>query len=143
MRRGALVPVAVAEAGKIEHWAAPATVEIIPPPGDRTHVLSPFDPLIIQRRRLRLMFGYDHRFEAYVPAEKRVFGYFALPVLIGETIVAVIDLKAERSRRALLIQRWTWTSEGSATHHKARIEAELDRFAAFQFAPAHGAGPEN
>ena len=48
------------------------------------HILSPFDPLIIQRKRLQLFFGYDHRFEAYVPKDKRVLGYFALPVLVGD-----------------------------------------------------------
>ena len=51
-------------------------------------LLSPFDPLIIQRKRLLQFFGYQHRFEAYVRQEKRVFGYFALPVLIGDAIVA-------------------------------------------------------
>ena len=48
------------------------------------HILSPFDPLIIQRKRLELFFDYQHRFEAYVPKEKRVFGYFACPVLVGD-----------------------------------------------------------
>jgi uncharacterized protein YcaQ len=43
------------------------------------HILSPFDPLIIQRKRTELFFDYGHRFEAYVPKEKRLFGYFALP----------------------------------------------------------------
>ena len=43
-----------------------------------------------------LFFGYDHRFEAYVPKEKRLFGYFALPVLVGDDIVAAIDLKTDR-----------------------------------------------
>jgi uncharacterized protein YcaQ len=43
-----------------------------------------------------LFFDYGHRFEAYVPKEKRLFGYFALPVLVGEDIVAAIDLKTDR-----------------------------------------------
>ena len=51
---------------------------------DLAHILSPFDPLIIQRKRTELFFDYGHRFEAYVPKEKRVFGYFALPVLVGD-----------------------------------------------------------
>ncbi len=50
------------------------------------HILSPFDPLVIQRRRLALFFGYDHLFEAYVPKDKRKLGYFALPVLIGDPV---------------------------------------------------------
>ena len=72
-------------------------------PGDPSgpvHLLSPFDPLVIQRKRLKLFFGYEHRFEAYVPKAKRRLGYFALPVLIGDRIAAAIDLKADRERRA-------------------------------------------
>jgi uncharacterized protein YcaQ len=59
-------------------------------------------------------------------------GYFALPVLVGEEIVAVIDLKADRAKRALLIQQWTWVGNGSAKRHKLRIEDELHRFERFQ-----------
>ena len=72
------------------------------------HILSPFDPLIIQRKRLQLFFRYDHRFEAYLPKEKRLFGYFALPVLVGDEIVAAIDLKTDREQGKLLTQQWTW-----------------------------------
>ena len=75
--------------GKTQHWARPEAFEAAAAPiGALVHILSPFDPLIIQRKRLQLFFGYDHRFEAYVPKEKRVFGYFALPVLVGDEIVA-------------------------------------------------------
>jgi len=134
VRRGELVPVALEDAGKVEHWAKPETIAALPS-GVRAlvHILSPFDPLIIQRKRLQLMFGYEHRFEAYLPKEKRVFGYFALPVLIGEDIVAAIDLKADREKRKLLIQQWTWVGKGSASAHKAMIEEKLHRFEAFQF----------
>jgi uncharacterized protein YcaQ len=96
------------------------------------HILSPFDPLIIQRKRLALFFGYDHRFEAYVPKEKRVFGYFALPVLAGDAIVAAIDLKADRARRKLLVQKWSWVGSGAPRRHNRQIEEELHRFERFQ-----------
>ena len=133
MRQGRLAPVAVEGSGKLEHWAEPETLEAIPAPSDeRTHILSPFDPLIIQRKRLKLFFDYEHRFEAYVPKEKRTFGYFALPVLAGDKIVAAIDLKADREKQALLIQQWTWVGDGSAASHKAQIEEELHRFERFQ-----------
>jgi uncharacterized protein YcaQ len=98
------------------------------------HLLSPFDPLMNQRKRVALLFGYEHRFEAYVPRPKRVFGYFALPVLVGDQIVAAIDLKADRERGKLLMQRWTWVGRGSARSHKRRIEEELHRFERFQLA---------
>jgi uncharacterized protein len=132
VRRNELVPVAVEGAGRVEHWAEPRTLDEKPViDEDVVHILSPFDPLIIQRKRLALFFDYQHVFEAYVPKEKRVFGYFALPVLVGNEIVAAIDLKTDREKGALLIQQWTWVGNGGAAH-KARIEAELERFETFQ-----------
>ncbi|MEJ1976601.1 MAG: crosslink repair DNA glycosylase YcaQ family protein [Acetobacteraceae bacterium] len=114
LRRKRLLPVAIEGAGKTEHWAEPGALAAIPSPvQDMAHILSPFDPLIIQRKRLQLFFDYEHRFEAYVPKERRVFGYFALPVLVGDEIVAVIDLKTDREKRALLMQQWTWVGRGS------------------------------
>jgi uncharacterized protein len=139
VRRGELVPVAVDGAGKQEHWAAPELLdmkcEAVPP---LVHILSPFDPLIIQRKRTGLIFDYEHRFEAYVPKPKRKFGYFALPVLVGEDIVAALDLKTDRQNRKMLMQKWTWVGPGKAARGdgraalKRRIEDELDRFERFQ-----------
>src|SRR5207237_4873833 len=92
MRRKELVPVTLEGAGKQEHWALPDTLENSGGgPSELVHILSPFDPLSIQRKRTHLFFGYAPRFEAYVPREKRVFGYFALPVLVGDDIVAALD----------------------------------------------------
>jgi uncharacterized protein YcaQ len=134
VRKKRLVPVAIEGAGKVEHWARPEDIASIPAPSqEMVHILSPFDPLIIQRKRLHLMFDYEHRFEAYVPKEKRVFGYFALPVLVGDEIVAVLDLKADREKRELLMQQWTWVGRGSARVHRRLIEEALHRFEAFQF----------
>jgi uncharacterized protein len=133
VRRRRLVPVAIEGAERVEHWAAPETLDALPADaGEQVHILSPFDPLIIQRKRLRLLFDYEHRFEAYVPKEKRMLGYFALPVLIGDRIVAAIDLKADRQRGRLLVQQWTWVGKGAELKHKTRIEEELHRFERFQ-----------
>ena len=137
VRRGELVPVAIEDAGKVEHWAATPTLETaIEGPTDLVHILSPFDPLVIQRKRTELFFGYGHRFEAYVPKEKRVFGYFALPVVAGDDIVAAIDLKTDRKARKLLMQKWNWVGTGSKQDArkqlKPRIEEELHRFERFQ-----------
>jgi len=102
------------------------------------HILSPFDPLIIQRKRTHLFFDYEHRFEAYVPKEKRRFGYFALPVLVGDDIVAALDLKTDRKKRKLLLQKWNWIGAGAARGARQdlrrRIEDELHRFERFQLA---------
>ena len=67
-----------------------------------------------------------------MPKEKRLFGYFALPVLIGDEIVAAIDLKADREETKLLIQQWTWVGKAQRQSHKSRIEEELHRFERFQ-----------
>lgn len=138
VRRNELVPVALEGAGKQEHWARPETLEIADGGAfELVHILSPFDPLIIQRKRTELFFGYGHRFEAYVPREKRVFGYFALPVLVGENIVAAIDLKTDRKSRKLLMQKWSWVDaapRGARKDLKRRIEEELHRFERFQLA---------
>jgi uncharacterized protein YcaQ len=139
VRRGVLVPVALDGAGKHEHWASPEAIETkreAAPP--LVHILSPFDPLIIQRKRTQLIFDYGHLFEAYVPKPKRKFGYFALPVLVGEDIVAALDLKTDRQNKKLLMQKWTWVGPGkkakgeARTALKRRIEDELDRFEKFQ-----------
>jgi uncharacterized protein YcaQ len=103
-----------------------------PPAADLVHVLSPFDPLVINRRRLARFFGYQHLFEAYVPRDKRRLGYFALPVLVGERVVAAIDIKADRQGERLLIQNWTWAGDGGPAD-KPRIEEALGRFERFQF----------
>ena len=102
---------------------------------DIVHILSPFDPLIIQRRRTAAIFGYEHLFEAYVTKEKRQLGYFTLPVLVGDEIVAGLDLKTDRAAGKLLIQSWHWFGRGDARAHKAPIEAALHRFERFQLGP--------
>jgi uncharacterized protein YcaQ len=117
------------------HWATPQSLEA--PLGDTpqlVHILSPFDPLIVQRKRLKLFFDYEHRFEAYLPREKRVFGYFTQPVLIGDEIVALLDLKTDRVRGKLLLQRWTWLTQHARRERKRHIEEALQRFERFQLA---------
>ena len=133
MRRGELVPVALEGAGKQEHWARPEALDNgFEPDTGVVHILSPFDPLVIQRKRLALFFGYEHRFEAYVPKDKRVYGYFACPILIDDEIVAAIDLKTDRERGKLLVQQWTWLGDGARRERKRRIEEALHRFERFQ-----------
>ena len=141
VRKKELLPVAIEGAGKQEHWVRP---EVLEGAGEGAsplvHILSPFDPLIIQRKRTELIFGYGHKFEAYVPKAKRIFGYFALPVLVDDEIVAALDLKADRQSKKLLMQKWSWVGPGKAAKGEARkelkrrIEEELDRFEKFQLA---------
>jgi uncharacterized protein len=136
LRRKEVVAVAIEGAGKQEHWALPEALETAGgATAERVHILSPFDPLMIQRKRTNLIFGYEHRFEAYVPKEKRLFGYFALPVLVGDSIVAALDLKTDRQKQKLLLQKWNWVgaaAKGPRRELKWRIEEELHRFERFQ-----------
>ena len=67
-----------------------------------------------------------------MPKAKRRFGYFTLPVLVGDEIVAALDLKTDRAAGKLLIQAWHWVGAGDAALHKTRIEEELGRFERFQ-----------
>ncbi len=132
-RAGRLLPVRIAGAEKVPYWIRPAQLDEPAPELRLTHVLSPFDPLVIQRKRMAQFFGYTHLFEAYVPKAKRRLGYFTLPVLSGDEIVAALDLKAERETKTLLIQAWHWVGKGNAAEHKPAIDQALEHFAAFQF----------
>jgi uncharacterized protein YcaQ len=133
VKRKELVEVAVAGAGKTQHWAEPASLELSEAPeATLIHILSPFDPLMIQRKRAKLFFDYAHVFEAYLPKEKRVYGYFGLPVLAGDRIVAVLDLKTDRAAGKLLMQQWSWLDGHETPALKAAIEEELQRFERFQ-----------
>ncbi|MGZ3762227.1 MAG: winged helix-turn-helix domain-containing protein [Mucilaginibacter sp.] len=66
-------------------------------------ILSPFDILNVFRHRLRDFFDFDYQIECFVPAPKRKYGYFSLPVLVGDTFVARMDAKADRKQKLLLI----------------------------------------
>ena len=135
VRTRRLVPATIGDDPTV-HYAPPEMLETAATEtAPLVHILSPFDPLVIQRRRTRLFFGYDHVFEAYVPKAKRRFGYFTLPVLVGDEIVAALDLKTDRAAGKLLIQAWHWIGKGNASEHKPAIEEELGRFERFQLAP--------
>jgi uncharacterized protein YcaQ len=135
VRKKELLAVAIEGAGKQEHWLRPETLETQrEDAAPLVHILSPFDPLIIQRKRTELIFGYGHKFEAYVPKAKRVFGYFALPVLVDDEIVAALDLKTDRERQKLLVQKWTWIAKDGRGARRKQIEEALHRFERFQLA---------
>ncbi len=78
-------------AGAPNAWADPTALETEPRGRHRTTPLSPFDSLIWDRPRTERIFGLSHRLEAYVPRDKRIHGYFAMPVLVGGRIIGRVD----------------------------------------------------
>ncbi len=71
--------------------------------GEEVFILSPWDVVNVFRHRLRDFFDFDYQIECFVPAPKRKYGYFSLPILAGETFVARMDSKAERKKRVLIL----------------------------------------
>ena len=116
-------------------FARPGTVdqaaELAPAPG-RMRVLSPFDPMLRDRKRAERLFGFYYRIEVFTPAPKRIYGYYVFPLIEGQRMVGRIDMKADRPADCLRVSA-LWPERG-VTFTPARIkrlEAELERTARF------------
>jgi len=120
-----LVPVTV-DGWRDAAWAWPAALGEAEAPGrNRTTLLSPFDSLVWDRRRTERMFGFRHRLEAYVPAEGRVYGYFAMPVLAGGRLVGRVD---PVRRNEALVARAVFVERASTVRLVATALVEAARW---------------
>jgi uncharacterized protein len=98
---------------------------------DTVALLSPFDPVVWERERALRMFDFHYRIEIYTPAPRRIYGYYTLPVLVDDRIVARIDLKSDRQSGLLRVQS-AWHEPGQPTGYEERVADLLQRTAAWQ-----------
>lgn len=133
LRRGEIMEIEVegADGTPRIHFARPdvrAAAAAAPEPPRRLRVLSPFDPALRDRARAQRLFGFDYRIEVFVPAAKRIYGYYVFPVLEGDRLVGRIDAKAYRDKGALRVTAF-WPEPGirMGQGRTARLEAELTR----------------
>ena len=104
---------------------------VLPRRLDAAAILTPFDPVVWFRDRAERLFDFSYRIEIYTPAPKRRYGYYSLPVLVGDDVVGRVDLKADRATSTLLVQS-AWWEPGRPRDAAERLADELRAAADWQ-----------
>ena len=94
-------------------------------------ILSPFDVLNVFRHRLRDFFNFDYQIECFVPEPKRKYGYFSLPILIGDTFVARMDSKADRKQKTLIVHNLHFEAVALSESMLEKLTEAIKAFARF------------
>ena len=128
---GEVVSVEVEGLKSEKYFAIPELLEAKTTKKKVLHILSPFDNSVIQRRRLKNIFSFDYQIECYVPAKKRNFGYFCLPILYGTKFVGRLDPKADRHNGKFLIKSLHLEQGVSQDEVQEPLEKKLEAFAEF------------
>lgn len=103
----------------------------LPEPGSGMLLLCPFDPILRDRARTQRLFGFDYRFEAFTPEARRLYGYYVLPVLEGDLLVARLDAKFHRDQGLLAVKGLWWEPGVRPTKVRLRrLESALQDLAA-------------
>jgi uncharacterized protein YcaQ len=120
-----------------EYFTLPEMLDVaVPSEGRSARILSPFDNLTIQRNRLASLFGFEYAIECYLPAAKRRYGYFVLPLLWGTEMIGRMDVKADRAARVLTVcGLWFEPTFSSFDEALPSLAEELARFAQFNRCP--------
>jgi len=116
-----------------------ARTDALRPRSDRGVLLSPFDPVLWDRDRVRRLFGFDQILEIFKPQPKRVYGYYCLPVLAGDQLVARFDFKAERAKGKLRVLSRRFEGTGTERPPTKRV-GEAARTALERYAEGVGLG---
>jgi len=125
-----------------DEWEAAATTTPVAADTGGAHLLAPLDPLVHDRKRLAALFGFDYTWEVYVPAAKRRYGPYTMPMLRGDQFVARLDPAMNRKDKALALRAiWFEPDAPDTDALYADLAAEIARFAAFHGALSVSLGP--
>jgi uncharacterized protein len=110
----------------------PAKAREATPPPNRIRILSPFDPVLRDRKRTERLFGYRYRIEVFVPAPKREYGYYVFPILERDRLIGRIDMKCHRDAGSLTVTGlWLEPGVKCSKQRQQKLDAELDRYRRF------------